>query len=712
MNIMFKGLFRLFVVFKRLNNMKFKTPILRKESKVLSVHGHDRVDPYYWIRLSDEQKNAETKDVITQEVEAYLNKENEYTSKVLAHTDDLQETLFNEIIGRIKQTDMSVPYFDNEYFYLTRFEEGKEYAIHGRKKGTLEAEEELLIDENVQAEGCDFYAMGGRSISPDNKIMVYGEDRIGRRQYTLRFRDLTTGSDIWDEIPNTTGVAVWANDNKTIFYTIKDNALRPYKIMKHILGTDIASDVVVHHEPDETFRAFVFKSKSKEYIIAGSWATLTQEFKYLDADQPEDSFSLFQERIKGLEYSIDHYNDHWYIRTNKDGATNYKLMKTALENTTVEYWEDVFPYDAEVFIEDVEIFADFLVISERANGNTRLRVIRWDDGHAHFIDFGQEAYMAYTSVNKAFDTDLLRLGFTSMITPNTIYDYNMNTRELTLLKQQEVVGGFNEEEYDSEKLMVTARDGELVPLSIVYKKEFKPDGTNPLLLYAYGSYGHSMDPYFSSARLSLLDRGFSFAIAHVRGGQEMGRTWYDSGKLLVKKNTFNDFVDCGKSLIDQRYVSENQLYAMGGSAGGLLMGVVINSDPYLWRGVVAAVPFVDVVTTMLDESIPLTTGEFDEWGNPKIKAYYDYILSYSPYDNIQKMDYPHILVTSGYHDSQVQYWEPTKWAAKLREFNTADTQILLYTNMDSGHGGKSGRFRRFRETAMEYAFFLDLAGKS
>ncbi|NNF35468.1 MAG: S9 family peptidase [Saprospiraceae bacterium] len=709
---MFKRLFRLFVIFKRHNYMKLKAPTLRKESKVITAHGHDRVDPYYWIRLSDEQKNAETKDEVTKEVEKYLNEENEYTSKMLTHTDDLQETLFNEIIGRIKQTDMSVPYLDNEYFYLTRFEEGKEYAIHARKKGTLKAEEEVLIDENIQAEGYDFYSIGGRSISPDNKIMVYGEDRIGRRQYTLRFRDLATGIDMGEEIPNTTGVAVWANDNKTIFYTIKDNALRPFKIMKHILGTDNASDVVVHHEPDETFRAFVYKSKSKEYIIAGSWATLTQEFKYLDADKPEEPFSLFQERIKGLEYSIDHFEDYWYIRTNKDGATNYKLMKTSLDQTTVEHWEDVFPYDAEVFIEDVEIFADFLVISERANGNTRLRVIRWEDGNAHFVDFGQEAYMAYTSVNKAFDTGLLRLGFTSMITPNTIYDYNMNTRELTLLKQQEVVGGFNEEEYESEKLMVKARDGELVPLSIVYKKEFKPDGKNPLLLYAYGSYGHSIDPYFSSARLSLLDRGFSFAIAHVRGGQEMGRTWYDSGKLLVKKNTFNDFVDCGKALIEQSYVSENQLYAMGGSAGGLLMGAVVNSDSQLWRGVVAAVPFVDVVTTMLDESIPLTTGEFDEWGNPKIKEFYNYILSYSPYDNIHEMDYPHILVTSGYHDSQVQYWEPTKWVAKLREFNKAETNILLYTNMDSGHGGKSGRFRRFKETAMEYAFFLDLAGKS
>ena len=686
-------------------------PELRKISHIMSIHGHDRHDPYHWIRLTDEQKNASEKDQITCEVESYLHEENRYTSSKLSHTETLQENIFNEIIGRIKQTDMSVPYFDNGYFYITRYEEGQEYAIHERKPDSLDGEAELLINENVRAENLDFYALGGAAISPDNQLLVFGEDNIGRRQYTLRFKDLNDGKIIGEEIPNTTGSAVWANDNKTIFYTVKDEALRPFKIMKHILGTDVSEDIEVHHEPDETFRAFVYKSKSRKFIIAGSWATLTQEFKYIPADRPNDELEIFQPRIRGLEYSIDHYGDHWYIRTNKDDSTNYKLMKTPLNQTHIDHWQDVFPYDPQIFIEDIEIFKEYLVMVERANGNSRIRVINWNSSEEHIIDFGQEAYMAYTSVNKSFDTDTIRIGFTSMKTPNTIYDYNMDSRTLELKKQQEVVGGYQEDHYASERILVTARDGIKVPVSLVYKKEFKPDGTNPLLLYAYGSYGHSIDPYFSSARLSLLDRGFCFAIAHIRGGQEMGRTWYDSGKLLYKKNTFNDFVDCGKALIEQNYTSENLLFAMGGSAGGLLMGAIVNTHPHLWRGVIAAVPFVDVVTTMLDESIPLTTGEFDEWGNPKEKEYYDYILSYSPYDNVSNQAYPDLLVTSGYHDSQVQYWEPTKWVAKIRDHNTSNSTILLHTNMDSGHGGQSGRFRRFKETALEYSFLLDLAGK-
>lgn len=691
--------------------MNMNIPSAPKKHKKLAIHDHERIDDYYWMRLTDDQKTNDTPDLQTRSVVKYLNEENAYCKAKMAHTDDLQETIYKEIIGRIKQTDMSVPYIDNGYYYITRYTEGKEYAIHCRKFKNLQNEEEILIDENKLAEPYEFFSLGGLSISPNNKILIYGEDTVGRRQYTLKFKDLNTGKLFDDVIPNTTGSAVWGNDNKTIFYTTKDDALRPYKVMRHVIGTDLKEDETVLHEPDETFRAFVFKTKSKKYIVTGSWATLSQEFYFLEADQPLGKFDLFQKRIRGLEYSIDHFGDNWYIRTNKDGALNYKIMKTPINKTSLDNWKEVFPYDPAVFIEDTEIFKDYFVISERTNGNTRIRVLKWSGENGHIIDFGQEAYMAYTSVNRNFDTDILRLGFTSMITPNSIFDYNMDSKEFKLLKQQEVVGEFNSDDYQSEREIIKARDGEEIPVSIVYRKGFKKDGSQPLLLYAYGSYGHSIDPYFSSARLSLLDRGFAFAIAHVRGGQEMGRQWYDDGKLLKKKNTFFDFIDCGLELIKRKYAGENLLFAMGGSAGGLLMGAVMNMNPEMWKGIVAAVPFVDVITTMLDESIPLTTGEFDEWGNPKDKKYYDYILSYSPIDNVENKDYPALLVTSGYFDSQVQYWEPTKWVAKLREMKSDENLILLNTNMEAGHGGASGRFRRFKETALEYAFLLDLADK-
>lgn len=689
-----------------------KAPIAKKEKHVISTHGDDRVDNYYWMRLTDEQKTAEKLDAHTQEVVDYLNAENDYVEKVTAHLKPFQNKLYDEIVGRIKQTDMSVPYINNEYYYITRYEDGKEYPIHARKKGNLEAPEEILINVNELAAPYEYYAVSGLSVSPDNKILAFGEDTVSRRQYTLRFKDLVTGEMLQDVIQNTTGGATWANDNKTVFYTRKDDALRSFKIFKHKIGTPASEDVEVFHETDETFNAFVYKTKSEKYIIVGSWATLSQEYQILDADKPDGDLKMFQPRVRNLEYSIGHYGDKWYIRTNKDGAQNFKIMTTTEESTTKENWVDYIDHRDDVFLEGTDFFKDYFVLSERIDGITKVRIMKWDGSDDHHINFGEDAYLAYTTTNLEFATNQLRVGFTSLTTPNTTFDYDMNSRSLRKLKQQEVIGEFVSDDYVSERIIVAARDGARVPVSIVYKKGFEKNGKQPLLLYGYGSYGNSMDPYFSSVRLSLLDRGFAFAIAHIRGGQEMGRQWYEDGKFLKKKNTFTDFIDCGQYLIDNNYTSAEGLMAMGGSAGGLLMGAVINMVPDMWKGVVAAVPFVDVVTTMLDESIPLTTGEFDEWGNPKDKEYYEYIKSYSPLDNIEKKDYPAMLITTGYHDSQVQYWEPAKWIAKLRDMKTDDNPLLLHTNMGAGHGGASGRFQRYKETALEYAFLLDLVGRA
>lgn len=681
-----------------------------KEEKVLSMHGDDRIDNYYWMKLSDEQKNAETPDAQTQKVLDYLNAENDYREGMMSHTKEFQDSLYEEIVGRIKQTDMSVPYKDNGYYYISRYEEGKEYPIYSRKKGNLEAEEEVMLDVNKLAEGYDYFQVGGRNVSSNNKILAYGEDTVSRRIYHIRFKNLETGEMYDDVIENTTGRVTWANDNKTVFYTRKDDALRSYKIFKHKLGTPSSEDQEIFHEKDETFGTFVYKTKSKKYIIIGSFHTLSNEYRYVNADTPDDDFVMFQARERDLEYNISHFDDKWYVYTNKDKATNFKLMSCPEGKTSKENWEDVIAHRDDVLLEGMDIFKNHLVLSERINGITQLRVRPWDGSEEHYIDFGEDAFTAYTSTNPDFDTNVLRLGFTSMTTPNTTFDYDMSSKKFTKLKQQEVVGDFDATEYASERFMVTARDGEKVPVSMVYKKGFPKDGTRPVLLYGYGSYGSTMDPYFSSVRLSLLDRGFAFAIAHIRGGQEMGRRWYEDGKYFNKKNTFYDFIDCGKHLVKNKYAAEDKLFCMGGSAGGLLIGAVINMEPDLWSGAIAAVPFVDVVTTMLDETIPLTTGEYDEWGNPNQKDYYDYMKSYSPYDNVEAKNYPPLLITTGYHDSQVQYWEPAKWAAKLRELKTDNNPLLMYCNMDHGHGGASGRFQRFKETAMEYAFFIDLAG--
>ncbi|NEM98124.1 S9 family peptidase [Pontibacter burrus] len=673
-------------------------PVAKKVPKELTTHGHTRTDNYYWLNQREDP-----------EVINYLNAENAYTKQMLAHTEELQEKLYNEIVGRIKQNDESVPFKDNGYWYYTRFEAGMEYPIYARKKGTLQAPEEVMVDANERAQGLNYYAAAGMNVSPNNQLLAFAEDTVSRRKYTIRFKDLKTGKLLPDHIPNTTGGAVWANDNKTVYYTMKDPALRSFKIFKHTLGTPSSQDKEVYHEADETFSTFVYKTKSDKYIIIGSGSTVANEYRYLDASNPNGAFKVIQPRERGLEYSIDHFGDKFYIVTNKDGATNFKLMQAPVTNPGKANWKDVIPHRPDVLLEGIEIFKDYLALQERKNGLTQIRVTKWNDPKTdYYIDFGEETYAASIGNNPDFDSKELRYEYSSLTTPNSTYDFNMQTKEKELLKRQEVVGGFDPTRYEARRIYATADDGTKIPISLVYRKGLERHGNNPTLLYAYGSYGISMNPSFSSVRLSLLDRGFVYAIAHIRGGQEMGRQWYEDGKMLKKKNTFTDFIDASEFLIEQKYTNPDKLFAMGGSAGGLLMGAVINMRPELYKGVIAGVPFVDVVTTMLDTSIPLTTGEFDEWGNPAEKQYYDYMLSYSPYDNIQAKAYPNMLVTTGLHDSQVQYWEPAKWVAKLRDMKTDDNMLLLHTNMEAGHGGASGRFQRYRETALQYAFLLNL----
>lgn len=682
-------------------SITLQPPVAKKIPKELSIHGDTRTDNYYWL---NERENPE--------VISYLTAENEYTQKMLANTETLQQKLYDEIVGRIKQNDASVPYRDKGYWYYVRYEEGKEYPIYARKKGSMDAAEEVMLNANLRAEGQSYYSAAGLDISPNNQLLAFGEDTVSRRKYTLRFKNLQTGKLLPDAIPNTTGGAVWANDNKTVYYTMKDPALRSFKIFKHTLGTPTAQDEEVYYEADETFSTFVYKTKSDKYIIIGSGSTLSNEYRYLDADKPDGSFKVIQPRERGLEYSVDHFGDKFYLVTNKDGATNFKLMQTPVTKTGKANWKEVIPHRPDVLLEGIEIFKDYLTLQERKNGLSQIRVKSWSNPATdYYINFGEEAYMAYISNNPEFDTKELRYGYSSLTTPFSTYAYNMQTKEKELLKRDEVLGDFNPENYEAKRIYATAEDGTKIPVSLVYRKGLQLDGNNPTLLYGYGSYGNSMNAAFSSVRLSLLDRGFVYAIAHIRGGQEMGRQWYENGKMLKKKNTFTDFIDAAEYLVDQKYTNPDKLFAQGGSAGGLLMGAVVNMRPDLFKGVLAAVPFVDVVTTMLDTSIPLTTGEFDEWGNPAEKQYYDYMLSYSPYDNVEAKAYPNMLVTTGLHDSQVQYWEPAKWVAKLREMKTDDNMLLLHTNMEAGHGGASGRFQRYKETAMQYAFLLNLLEK-
>ncbi|SHH62683.1 S9 family peptidase [Winogradskyella jejuensis] len=674
-------------------------PIAKQVPHKLEKHGDVRIDNYFWMA------NRENEDIIN-----HLKTENAYYDAMMAHTKDFQKDLFEEMKARIKEDDESVPYKYNGYWYITKFEKGKDYPIYTRKKETLEAEEELLFDCNKMAEGHSYFKLVGISISPDNTTVSYGLDVTGRRNYTIYVKDLVSGDIKKDQIEYTTGSSSWANDNKTLFYTKKDEkTLRSFQIYKHKLGE--TEDQLVFEEGDDTFGVAVYKSKSRKYIIIACYSTLTNEYHVLSADNPDGKFKVFSPRVRGLEYSIAHYNGDFYVLTNKDKSANFKLMKTSETNTNISNWEDVIPHRAETLIENVDIFKDYLVLSERTNGLNQIRILRWDGSEDYYLPFASETYTAYTSTNVDFDIEILRYSYNSLNTPASVIDFNMRTKSQMVLKEQEVLGGtFKKENYVEERLWATADDGTKIPMSVVYKKGLKKDGNNPLLQYAYGSYGSTVDPYFSTIRLSLLDRGFIYVISHIRGGEYLGRNWYDDGKLLKKKNTFTDFIACSIHLIKERYTSSQHLYAMGGSAGGLLMGAVINEAPELYNGIIAAVPFVDVVTTMLDDSIPLTTGEYDEWGNPNDRLYYDYMKSYSPYDNIQAKDYPNMLVTAGLHDSQVQYWEPAKWVAKLRELKTDNNKLFLKTNMDAGHGGASGRFESLKEDAEEFAFLLDLEG--
>ncbi|PWJ36145.1 S9 family peptidase [Sediminitomix flava] len=676
-----------------------QAPVAKKEEKVLEIHGHKRVDPYYWMREREDK-----------EVLAYLEAENSYTAEVMAPFKSLEDKLFAEIKGRIQEKDMSVPYLLNGYYYYTRYEEGQEYPIYCRKKGSLEVEEQVILNVNEKAKGHSFYTVGGMSISSENDILAFAADTKGRRIYTIYFVNLETGEQYTDTIENVTGDITWANDNKTLFYTRQDEeTLRAFQVLRHKLGEAVEEDVLVYEEKDETFTVYVHRTKSKKFIVLGSYSTLSTESQLIPADQPEQEPRIFLPREAKHEYSIAHYENSFYIVTNWK-AQNFRLMVTDEENTAKSAWKEVIGHREDVLLEGLDIFKNYLVVEERKEGLAQIRIIKWDGSGEYYLDFGEPTYTAGTSLNPDFNTDILRYQYNSLTTPASVFDFDMNTKEKTLLKQQEVLGDFDAGAYTAERIYAEAEDGAKIPISLVYKNGLEKDGNNPVYLTAYGAYGYSYDPYFSSVRLSLLDRGFVFAIAHVRGGEEMGRKWYEDGKMMHKKNTFTDFIASAEALIAAKFTSTEKLVVNGGSAGGLLMGAVVNLRPDLFKVVVSEVPFVDVITTMLDTSIPLTTGEYDEWGNPNEKESYDYMLSYSPYDQVEAKSYPSMLVTSGLHDSQVQYWEPTKWVAKLRDLKTDHNTLLLKTNMDAGHGGASGRFERYREVAFEFAYVLAQLG--
>ncbi len=675
-------------------------PVAERIPHTLTAHGVERVDDYYWLK---ERENPE--------VTAYLEAENAYTTATLAHTEPLQKELFDEIVGRIKQDDQSVPYFENGYFYYDRHETGGEYPIYCRRMKTMDAAEEIILNVNQLSEGHEYFDVRGLQISTDNTLLAFAQDSVGRRLYSLRFKNLETDEIYPDLLPDVTGNVVWAGDNRTVFYTRQDpETLRSHRVFRHVLGTDGSDDVLVFEEEDETFSCSVQKTKSRRYVVIHSTSTLSDEARYLDANNPTSNFTTFLPRTHGHEYSIDHFGDRFFIRTNSD-AVNFRLMSAPITETRKSRWTEVIPHLEDTYLETFEIFKDHLVVAQRQDGLMQLRVIPWSGNDGYLVEFDDAAYDAWIGVNPEIDTTTLRFDYSSLTTPHSVFDFDMVNRTRTLLKRDEVLGGFNPDDYVTQRLYATAQDGVHVPISLVRRAD-SGDGPQPLLLYAYGSYGYSMDPSFRSDRLSLLDRGFTFAIAHVRGGQEYGRRWYEDGKLLHKKNTFTDFIDCADFLVDQGLTAPDELFAMGGSAGGLLMGAIVNMRPDLFRGVVAQVPFVDVITTMLDPDIPLTTAEYDEWGNPDEKENFDYMLSYSPYDQLKAQDYPTMLVTAGLHDSQVQYWEPAKWVAKLRSLKTDDHVLLLHTNMDAGHGGASGRFKQHEETALTYAFLLDQIGGS
>jgi len=677
-----------------------KPPIARIQPfEIVSKHGHKRIDNYYWM------KNREDTAVIR-----YLNAENKYLDTMLAHTRTLQKKLYNEMKGRVKEKDESVPYHLDNYFYYTRFEEGYEYPIYCRKKGSLESAEEIIANGNAMSKGHGYFSLF-TVMSTNHQIAALVMDTVGRRFYTLRFKNMSDGKIVKDKIPNTTGNMEWSNDNKTFYYSRQDpNTLRSYQVYKHILGTDPLKDPLIYQEKDSTLSCYVGKTRSKKYLIISSGRTDASYSRFLELDKPESRLIVIEPLHENVEYSADHFQGKFYLRTNLD-AKNYRLVEAPENTPGKEYWQDVIGNRDSVFLENFELFKDYLVLEESNKGLTSIKIIKWTDRSAHSIDFGEPAYVAGIDNNPDVKSGVVRYSYQSMTTPPSVFDYDMTRHEKKLLKQREVLGGFEAANYQTERVMATARDGAKVPVSIVYRKDkFRKDGTNPCLQYGYGSYGSTQHPSFSSNRLSLLDRGFVFAIAHVRGGQEMGGRWYDEGKMMNKKNTFTDFIDCSEYLVANRYSAKDKLFANGGSAGGLLMGAITNMRPDLYKGVIAAVPFVDMLTTMMDETIPLTTFEWKEWGNPNIREQYEYMLSYSPYDQVQAKEYPNLFVSTGLHDSQVQYWEPAKWVAKLRALKKDNNVVVLYTNMEAGHGGASGRFKSMELTSRQYAFMLDLVG--
>lgn len=694
-------LFILFIMAKKnITAQNTIPPKAKKVEKYLEKHGHKRLDEYYWLNQREDK-----------EVIKYLEEENKYTSEQMKSTEALQNTLYEEMKGRIKETDLSVPTFENGYWYYSRYEEKKEYPIYCRKKGKLEAKEEIYLNVNELAEGKPFASVFPIEVSDDNKILAFAADYVGRNDFTIYFKELSTGKILKEELKNTWGNMAWCADNKTVYYVTKDTqTLRANKVYKHILGADVKTDEMIFEEKDETYNAGVGRTKSKKYIMISSSTTLANEYQLLEANKPNDKFQLFGKRERGHEYSLEHFEDKFYITTNRN-AINFKLMQTSINQFDEKNWKEVIPHRPDVFLEGIEIFKEYMIVFERQKGLETMKVINFKTKEEYYIDFGEAVYAANGSGNPEFNTTKFRFTFTSLITPSTTFEFDLKTKQKKVLKQQEVVGGHNPNDYVQERHYAKARDGKLVPISLVYKKGIKKDGSNPLLLYSYGSYGISSDVYFSTGNLSLLNRGFVYAIAHIRGGQEMGRNWYEDGKFFNKKNTFYDFIDCSEYLIEQKFTTKDKLFAYGGSAGGLLMGAIANLRPDLYKGIIAAVPFVDVVTTMLDDSIPLTTGEYDEWGNPNDINYYIYMLSYSPYDQVEKKSYPNILVTTGLHDSQVQYFEPAKWVARLRDKKIDNNLLLLKTDMEAGHGGTTGRFKKLKETAFNFAFMLKLLEK-
>ncbi len=672
-------------------------PAAQVETTVHENHGDRRTDEYYWLRDREDPR-----------VIAYLEAENAYLAGALAHTEQLQETLYEEMIGRIQETDLSVPYRRGPFWYYTRTEEGKSYPIRCRKFGSLDAPEQVLLDDNELAEGQEYFRIGVYRPSPSQGLLAFATDTTGAERFTLQFKDLETGRLLPDRIENVSYSLAWAGDG-TVFYTVQDHAHRPYRVMRHRLGTDPSSDVVVHEEPDERYYCGVSKSKSEEYVFLSLGSKITSEVWFLRGDDPLGEFQVIHPREQGVEYDVEHHDERFFIVTNDD-ATNFKLMETPVASPGKSSWREVIAHREDAMITGLSAFADHLVIYERSGGLPQFRVRRLSDGEEHFIEFPEPAYAAGPGFNAEFDSTSFRFRYESLVTPDSVFDYDLVARTRELKKQDEVLGGYHPEDYESERLWAVARDGVKVPISIVHGKDFRRDGKGPLLLIGYGSYGANYDASFSSARLSLLDRGFAIGIAHIRGGGEMGRPWYENGKFLHKKNTFSDFIDCAEFLIENDYTSSERLAISGGSAGGLLMGAVANARPELFHAIVAHVPFVDVVTTMLDASIPLTVIEYEEWGNPNEKTFYEYMKSYSPYDNVARQDYPHMLITAGLNDPRVQYWEPAKWTARLRTRKTDDNLLLLKTNMGAGHGGRSGRYERYKEIALEYAFLLDVLG--